>query len=188
MSEKKIVNGIKGAATAASAAATIIQLAEPVIDYLDKRIEERKKLATVPELYLKEYPLTVEQAVEILNGCGLKATLVEIPKVAARIQYRTYFDTQVVKTEPRAKQKVEPGTYIKIKYITQEVINESQRLYEESERQKAEKACEKLENQTKRKEKTRQVMSDFMDTAKKGIEKVPTVFHKKNNVEEEQDE
>lgn len=188
MSEKKVVSGIKGAATGVAAAASIIQLAEPAIEYVDKKIEERKKLIIVPELYSKEYPLTVEQAVEILNGCGLKATLVKTSKVDARIQYRTYFDTQVIKSQPRAKQRVEAGTSVLIKYITQEVIDESQRLYDESEKQKAEKACEKLENQTKRKEKTKQVMSDFMDTAKRGIEKVPAVFHKKNGIKEEQDE
>lgn len=188
MSEKKAFNGIKKVTTGAAAFASIIPLVEPLIGYLNERIEERKKLITVPELYSKEYPLTIEQAVEILNGCGLNATLIKIQKVNAQIKYRTYFDTQVVKTDPGARQKVEPGTYIKIKYVTQEVIDESQHLYEESEKQKAERACEKLENQAKRKEKTKQATLDFIDTAKRGIEKVPTVFHKKNNIEDEQDE
>ena len=72
MSEKKSTKNTGGNIAAGVAmAASIVPLVKPAIDavrdYADKTIEERKKLVAVPELYSKEYPLSVEQAVEILE-------------------------------------------------------------------------------------------------------------------------
>ncbi len=145
MSEKKNNNagGIAtGIATGVAIAIEILPHVKPVIDtvtdYTNKAIEERKKLIAVPELYLKGYPLTAEQAIEVLNSCGLKATIVETPLSDANPKLRNCFDGQVVASEPKAKRKVEPGRTISVKCITQKVIQESQRLYEESEIRKAE--------------------------------------------------
>lgn len=185
MSEKKSSNNnVGGIAAGITMAASVLPLVKPAIDavrdYADKSIEERKKLIAVPELYSKEYPLTVEQAVAILESCGLKSTLVKAAISDANIKYRTCFDTQVIKSHPKAKQKVEKGTSVLVKYVTQEVIDESQRLYELSEKQKAEAQEAKLIKQTERKEKTKQVVTDAVDTAKRGIQKIP-VFKKKEN-------
>lgn len=187
MSEKKSSNkNVGGIAAGITMAASVLPLVKPAIDavrdYADKSIEERKKLIAVPELYSKEYPLTIEQAVAILESCGLKATLVKAGISDADIKYRTCFDTQVIKSHPKAKQKVERGTSILVKYVTQEVIDESQRLYELSEKHKAEVQEAKLTKQAERKEKTKQVMTDAVDTAKRGIQKIP-VFKKKEKEE-----
>lgn len=187
MSEKKSSNkNVGGIAAGITMAASVLPLVKPVIDavrdYADKSIEERKKLVAVPELYSKEYPLTIEQAVAILESCGLKATLIKAAVSDADIKYRTCFDTQVIKSHPKAKQKVERGTSILVKYVTQEVIDESQRLYELSEKHKAEVQEAKLIKQAERKEKTKQAMTDAVDTAKRGIQKIP-VFKKKEKEE-----
>lgn len=187
MSEKKSSNkNVSGIAAGITMAASVLPLVKPAIDavrdYADKSIEERKKLIAVPELYSKEYPLTIEQAVAILESCGLKATLVKAAISDADIKYRTCFDTQVIKSHPKAKQKVERGTSILVKYVTQEVIDESQRLYELSEKHKAEVQEAKLIKQAERKEKTKQAMTDAVDTAKRGIQKIP-VFKKKEKEE-----
>mgnify|MGYP005758471723 CR=1 FL=1 len=185
MSEKNSSNkNVSGIAAGITMAASVLPLVKPAIDavrdYADKTIEERKKLIAVPELYSKEYPLTIEQAVAILESCGLKATLVKAALSDADMKYRTCFDTQVIKSHPKAKQKVERGSSVLVKYVTQEVIEESQRLYELSEQHKAETQEAKLIKQTERKEKTKQMMTDMMDTAKRGVQKIP-VFKKKEN-------
>ena len=185
MSDKKSSNkNVGGIAAGITMAASVLPLVKPAIDavrdYADKSIEERKKLIAVPELYSKEYPLTIEQAVAILESCGLKATLVKAAISDADIKYRTCFDTQVIKSHPKAKQKVERGTSVLVKYVTQEVIDESQRLYELSEKQKAKAQEAKLIKQTERKEKTKQVVTDAVDTAKRGIQKI-SVFKKKED-------
>ena len=192
MSDNKNSNkNVSGIAAGITMAASVLPLVKPAIDavrdYADKTIEERKKLVAVPELYSKEYPLTKEQAVEILDSCGLKATLVKAAMSDANVQYRNCFDMQVIKSHPKAKQKVERGSSVLVKYITQEVIDESQKMYELAEKQKAEMQIAKVTKQEERKEKTKQMMTDVMSNARKGIEKIP-VFKKKdtpNDVSEE---
>lgn len=184
MSNNKNSNkNVSGIAAGITMAASVLPLVKPAIDavrdYADKTIEERKKLVAVPELYSKEYPLTKEQAVEILDSCGLKATLVKAAISDANVQYQNCFDMQVIKSHPKAKQKVERGSSVLVKYITQEVIDESQKMYELAEKQKTEMQIAKVTKQEERKEKTKQMMTDVMSNARKGIEKIP-VFKKKD--------
>jgi len=192
MSDNKNSNkNVSGIAAGITMAASVLPLVKPAIDavrdYADKTIEERKKLVAVPELYSKEYPLTKEQAVEILDSCGLKATLVKAAMSDANVQYRNCFDMQVIKSHPKAKQKVERGSSVLVKYITQEVIDESQKMYELAEKQKAEMQIAKVTKQEERKEKTKQMMTDVMSNARKGIEKIP-VFKKKDTPDDVSEE
>jgi len=192
MSDNKNSNkNVSGIAAGITMAASVLPLVKPAIDavrdYADKTIEERKKLVAVPELYSKEYPLTKEQAVEILDSCGLKATLVKAAMSDANVQYRNCFDMQVIKSHPKAKQKVERGSSVLVKYITQEVIDESQKMYELAEKQKTEMQIAKVTKQEERKEKTKQMMTDVMSNARKGIEKIP-VFKKKDTPDDVSEE
>jgi len=192
MSDNKNSNkNVSGIAAGITMAASVLPLVKPAIDavrdYADKTIEERKKLVAVPELYSKEYPLTKEQAVEILDSCGLKATLVKAAMSDANVQYRNCFDMQVIKSHPKAKQKVERGSSVLVKYITQEVIDESKKMYELAEKKKAEMQIAKVTKQEERKEKTKQMMTDVMSNARKGIEKIP-VFKKKDTPDDVSEE
>lgn len=189
MSEKKSTKNTGGNIAAGVAmAASIVPLVKPAIDavrdYADKTIEERKKLVSVPELYSKEYPLSVEQAVEILESCGLKATLVKMSTADANIQYRHCFDSQVIKSLPKSKTKVERGTAVLIKYITQEVIDESQQMFDISEKRKEEQHFEKSVKRTERKEKTKQVASGIIGTVQESTKKIPSAFHKSTKKED----
>lgn len=195
MGEKKgtKLKNVENAAAGVALVASVLPLVKPAIDavhdYADKTIEERKKLIAVPELYSKEYPLTIEQATELLSSCGLKAMPVKISIKDSDIQFRHCFDSQVIKTHPKAKQKIEPGSSVLIKYITQEVIDESVRLFEESEKQKIQAALEKSEKRSERKEKTKQVVSGVTNTVKGKLKIIPSVLRIKNHdAEEEQDE
>ena len=187
----KVAKGAGGIATGITMVASVLPLLKPAIDtvrnYADKSIEERKKLVTVPELYSKEYPLTIEQAIDMLNSYDLKATLVKATITDANIKYRTCFDSQVIKTQPKARQKVERGTSILVKYITQDVIDESQRLFENAEKQKADLLVEKNTKRSVRKEKTKQVVSGITDTVKQKVAKLPSIIHNKNSVKDEEE-
>lgn len=192
MSEKKSSkNNACGIAAGITMIASVVPLVKPAIDaireYTDKMIEERRKLVVVPELYSKEYPLSVEQAVELLESCGLKSTLVKMSIADADARYRNCFDSQVIKSHPKAKQKVERGTGVLLKYITQEVIDESQRMFELDEKRKEELSLEKSVKQAEQKDKAKRVVSDVIGTVQNGFKKVPSVFHKTTE-KEEQDE
>lgn len=189
MSEKKSTKNTGGNIAAGVAmAASIMPLVKPAIDavrdYADKTIEERKKLVAVPELYSKEYKLSVEQAVEILESCGLKATLVKMSTTDANIQYRHCFDSQVIKSLPKSKTKVERGTAVLVKYITQEVIDESQQMFAISEKHKEERQLEKSIKQAERKEKTKQVISGIIGTVQKSPQKISSAFYKSTKKED----
>lgn len=186
--EKKTPKTTGNIATGIAMAASILPLVKPAIDavrdYADKTIEERKKLVIVPKLYSSEYRTTSEQAIEILTSLGLKAVLSPTLIADADGKYRNCINNQVIKSEPKAKQKVEPGTTVRVLYITQEVIDESQRLFDESEKQKEEQLLKKSIRRSQRKEKTKQVASGVTDAVKRRVEKLPSVFHKKNDEEE----
>jgi len=189
MSEKKSTKNTGGNIAAGVAmAASIVPLVKPAIDavrdYADKTIEERKKLVAVPELYSKEYPLSVEQAVEILESCGLKATLVKMSTADANIQYRHCFDSQVIKSHPKSKTKVERGTAVLVKYIPQEVIDESRRMFDISEKHKEEQHLEKSIKRTERKENAKRVVNGIISTVQESAKKIPSAFHKSTEKED----
>lgn len=191
MSENRKSNkNVGGIVTGITMATSVIPLVKPAIDamrdYADKTIEERKKLVTVPELYSKEYPLTKEQAVEILESCGLKATLIKTSIVDASVQYKRCFDSQVIKSKPKSKQKVKRGASVLVKYITQDVIDESRRMYEFAEKHKAELSYVKSVHHAEQKEKTKRMVTEAYNTVKQKIENIPTKFHKKERQNEQE--
>ena len=59
----------------------------------------------------------------------------------------------VIKTIPHAKKKVAPGSTVTISYLTESVIKESQKLFDEQEKQKHIKEQNRLEKSAKSKEK-----------------------------------
>lgn len=149
-----------------------------------KLIYDEKKNNTsvsIPKLYSREYQLTIEQAFEILSNYGLKAVAVKTQLKEADIKFKNYFDNQVISTDPKAGQKVKPGDTILVKYITQEVINESQRLFEKSEAEKEQAEFNKLSKKIEQKEKRTQLLSEIINTTKTSIKKLPTTVKKKNN-------
>lgn len=157
-----------------------------VQDHMSKVAEEQRRLITVPDLCVKGYPLTIEQATEQLNGCDLNATLVVASIKDANPKYRTCFPSQVIGSHPKANQKVEPGSYIKVKYITQEVIDESQRLFEKAEKEKEKKQYDRAEKLSEQKEKAKQAATGAIDTAKKMMDKIPPIPRKKKRIDDEQ--
>ena len=117
--------------------------------YIEK-LEERKILVEVPELYSSNYRLKIDDAKRWLEEDGLKA---EVVVVHPNIEYKNCFDLEVVATNYKLGEKVKPGTRIILKYVTSEVIKASQKLFDEYERQKAATEQKKIENQEEKTEK-----------------------------------
>ncbi len=157
-----------------------------VHDQVNKAIEEQRRLAVVPDLCVKGYPLTLEQATEQLAGCGLNATLVMASVKDANPKYRNCFASQVIGSHPKPNQKVEPGTYVKVKYITQEVIDESRRLFEKAQKEKEQKQYDRSEKLSEQKEKAKQAATSAIGTAKKVVDKIPPIPRKKKRIDDEQ--
>ena len=119
-----------------------------------------------------------------MESCGLKATLVKMSTADANIQYRQCFDSQVIKTHPKSKTKVERGTAVLVKYIPQEVIDESQRMFDISEKHKEEQHLEKSIKRTERKENTKRVVNGIISTVQESAKKIPSAFHKSTEKED----
>ncbi|MFQ7396536.1 MAG: hypothetical protein ACLRNW_01740 [Neglectibacter sp.] len=80
--------------------------------------------------------MKLDEAKELIEGHGLKARL---SKFASEMRM---LDTRIVLTfrslpAIKANSKLKPGEVVIIQYVTREVIDESLRIFEEAERQKA---------------------------------------------------
>ena len=90
----------------------------------------------------------------------------------ANKKYKDCFDFQVITSSPKQGVSVNTGTTVYLKYITQEVIDASIKIFEDEENAKAErkekKAIEKQERKDQRKEK----VSEIVDKTKTTISHV----------------
>lgn len=107
-------------------------------DLFDKLTPADSKI-TVPDLYGKEFRLTKDEAEEVLRNLGLKPVLHKLLIQEADAKYKDCFDLQVIDSNPRSRQNVLVGSPVVITYITQDVIDESRRLFDELEKCKAKK-------------------------------------------------
>lgn len=168
---KKQVGDIAGIiAAAAGVAGALAPVVTPVANTVANRLQEKtdeKKWIVVPALYDKEFPLGLEQVTELLINCGLKVVPSKLSVCEARPKYKDCFDLQVIGSKPKHKQKMQLGEIIFVRYITQEVIDESRRLAEEVKKGKAERLLARNEQRARAKE-TIVVAADY---AKKQIGK-----------------
>ena len=133
-------NGIRLATITMEAVAALVPMAHELMERLpiSKPVQKsQRELVDIPPLYSKNESIELNRAVELLIAYGLKPEPVELYIPDARIEYRGHFNLQVVDANFMHRQKVELGSPIIIRYITQEVIDESQKLFDEEERRKA---------------------------------------------------
>lgn len=123
--------------------AGIVSAVTPVaIEFIDRiprkdETEPSEELISMPELCSKKFPLKLDEAKELIEGHGLKALPIEVRIRDAHVRYKDCFDLQVVACNKKANSKLKPGEVVIIQYVTREVIDESLRIFEEAERQKA---------------------------------------------------
>ncbi len=138
-------NNLSGvlAAAATAAVGAAVTLAEYAVDKIREHKETQKELVTIPPISNREFPVTLDQAIDMLNSCGLKAIPSEIKSTEPNQKYKDCFNFQVVKSNPSQNSKVKPGTPVVLRYVTEEVIMESNKIFVESEKQKADLKMQK---------------------------------------------
>lgn len=172
---KGVVNGAKKAVSAAGAIEAVMQYGPSVLEFIEKHIPEKKELVVVPDLCVDGYLLTTAQAEEQLKSKGLTVIFIEARLDDANIKYRGYSEGLVIGSDPKANTKVEPGSMIKVKYISQKVIDESMRLYKEIEAHKIDILNRKKAQKRQRNKKVSQAIQHVKDTPKM----IPRPFVKK---------
>lgn len=184
MAKKKFRDKAGDAMLEADAAKALVDIgasllkrgAEAGIVNINEKIEDNKTLIEIPELYSKDFILTLEEATRWLEEDGLK-----VRSVVAKpdINYKDCKDTQVVDSNPKLKQKVKPGTRVILQYVTTEVIEDSKKLFNESEKLKADKADKKAAQAAKNKE----TLNEAVANVKQSVENVISKISKKESTE-----
>ena len=160
-----LVAGIVGAVT---------PLAVELIDRIPKKEElgPSEELIFMPELCSKKLPLKLDEAKELLESRGLKALSIEVRLRDACVKYKDCFELQVVGSDRKPNSKLKPGDTVIVQYVTQEVINESRRIFEEAEQQKAALKQERAVKRAEQMERAKAVAGDTAAKARAGVEKM----------------
>lgn len=169
----KNITGIIGAIGVAEAlinAAT--PLVEKAIDNAQNKPEKIDTKVVIPELYRKGFPINLEQAEELLTECELKVSKSKLRLKEADSKYRNCEDTQIIDSSPKQGTKVKIGTTVCLRYITAEVIEESQRIFDNDIRIKREVKEKKTAERKEQKERLKESVSETMDSAKSSLGKI----------------
>lgn len=160
-----LVAGIVGAVT---------PLAVELIDRIPKKEElsPSEELIFMPELCSKKFPLKLDEAKELLESRGLKALPIEVRLRDACVKYKDCFELQVVGSDRKPNLKLKPGDTVIVQYVTQEVIDESRRIFEEAEKQKAALKQERAVKRAEQMERAKAVAGDTAAKARAGVEKM----------------
>ncbi len=147
----KIKEAVKIATSMATIVGTVVTAAQPAKEALDERNEKRKDYVEIPTFYGKDFSVSLDKAQVMLEKIGLVSVSAEITKPS--MKYKDEKKLVVIKTIPHAKKKVAPGSTVTISYLTESVIKESQKLFDEQEKQKRAESFstihEKFSNTTK---------------------------------------
>lgn len=160
-----LVAGIVGAVT---------PLAVELIDRIPKKEElgPSEELIFMPELCSKKFPLKLDEAKELLESRGLKALPIEVRLRDACVKYKDCFELQVVGSDRKPNSKLKPGDTVIVQYVTQEVIDESRRIFEEAEQQKTALKQERAVKRAEQMERAKAAAGDAAAKARAGVEKM----------------
>lgn len=152
----------------------VTPLAVELIDRIPKKEElgPSEELIFMPELCSKKFPLKLDEAKELLESRGLKALSIEVRLRDACVKYKDCFELQVVGSDRKPNSKLKLGDTVIVQYVTQEVINESRRIFEEAEQQKAALKQERAVKRAEQMERAKVVAGDTAAKAKAGVEKM----------------
>lgn len=164
-----------------------------IIDYLSKFLPkpgskskpvEDTNYIGMPNVLNKDFTLNLSKVTELLENYGLKVLPVEVPLNRAGAKYKDCSEFQVVACDKKARTKLKPGDTVIVQYVTQEVIDESRRIFEKTEQQKA---VLKQERTVKRVEQMEQAKVAVASTAAKVRSKFGKMIHheKKKNGKEQ---
>ena len=152
----KGVSGIISTAVVEAAGMAVVKVAEHAANKVIDQQPDKDAHIVVPDLYRKGFLLELDQAIKLVEDCGLKAVASKVTLKEASVKYKDYSDMQVIDSNPKQGASVNLGSIIYLKYITADVIVASQKIYDDAEAAKLEKkekkAIQKLEQQEKRKD------------------------------------
>lgn len=152
----------------------VTPLAVELIDRIPKKEElsPSEELIFMPELCSKKFPLKLDEAKELLESRGLKGLPIEVRLRDACVKYKDCFEFQVVGSDRKPNSKLKPGDTVIVQYVTQEVIDESRRIFEEAEKQKAALKQERAVKRAEQMERAKAVAGDTAAKARAGVEKM----------------
>ena len=131
-------------------------------------LKKQKKRLRYQNYIIKDVPIDLEQAVRMLEDCGLKSSTSKLTIKEANPRYKDCFDSQVIGSNPKQGTVVKIGSTVCLRYIPDEVIIESQKIFDELQRNKKES-----------KERTRENLSVVAKRTKQSVTKI----FKRNNKE-----
>lgn len=148
-----------------------------VLDVVNNNHSDKKEeMAKVPNIHHKDFPLDVDQAITMLESCGLRYSKSPLTIKNANPRYKDCLASQVILSNPKQGTVVPVGSMVTLKYVPEEVILESQRLFDEIQKNKIEA-----------KEDTKKNISLAVKKVKQGVIKtkdgVEKVFKRNNKVE-----
>lgn len=181
MSKKNMINSTLKGFDKVKSVASILGAGQIIAPIVKEIWNEAKDRVCVPNVCRKECPLKLEDAIKMIKSSNLDPITTEAPLSDASPKYAKCFEFQVIYTDPKGGFPVKQGKGIIVKYITQDVIDESKRLLEIQEKEKQQKKLKREEIQTIRKKKTKQIINNTIDTAKKEVKKIPVPLHKKKD-------
>lgn len=179
----KNFTGVIGAIGAVGGLITAVTpLVEKAIDNTKNNpTEKNDSKVIIPELYRKGFPIDLEQAESLLTECGLKVSKSKLRIKEADPKYKDCEDTQVIDSNPKQGSKVKEGTTVCLRYITNDVIEESQKIFEDGLRIKQELKEQKAAEKQEQKERLKECVSGIKDSAKGGLKKI---FKKGEEIDE----
>lgn len=168
-------NGIVGIIAAVGAITPVVApLIEKAIDKVGKQSDERTvEKVKIPELYHKGFPIDLEQAMKMLEDCGLKSSKSKLTLREANPRYKDCFDLQVIDSNPKQGSVVKIGSTVCLRYVPEEVVVESQRIFDETQRIKAEA-----------KERAKENIAGAVNKTKQGVVRILKRNNKEKNMEE----
>ncbi len=183
-SNKNIVGVISAVGSLVVAATPLV---EKAIDNAKNDSSEKSETSKVviPELYRKGFPIDLEQAETMLSELGLKVSKSKLRVAEADPKYKNCEDTQILDSSPRQGTKVKQGTTVCLRYITQDVIDASQKIFDNNIQAKQEAKEKKVSEKLERNEKMKGTISETMGAAKNNIGKIFKKEHKAAGITDE---
>lgn len=130
------------------------------------QLEKRKDYVKVPDVKL----LNVKEATSILKRYNFNYSLV---KVISDIKYANSVPHSIVKTQPKGNASVDPKTFVKIYYIDEETVIQSQKLAKDLEL-----------NKLNKKHKTQEQIHNALDATSKVSSKLTGKLHFKKTIKD----
>lgn len=172
----KVISAVGGLIVA------VTPIVEKIINKGANGSPEENNNVIIPLLYQKGFPINLEQGKTLLIEQGLKVSTSKLRINKADPRYKDFEDTQIIGSSPKQGTKVKSGTTVCLRYITQDVIDASQKIFDDNVKWKLEIKEQKINKRIERNEKIKEHAVRPLNIVKKNVRKI---FEKRNNSEKD---